>query len=131
MRNHVNQSRAVGAGRRLPRRVRAGGGLVRCLVVVLVACCGFGVFAGGAVAAGPAPGWEVFGRFGPTVLHPGEFGMLSLYVFNTGGAALRGPRRSWMNCRAVLKRSAKSRQVSKQPDKRRLASRLGVLVRRL
>jgi hypothetical protein len=91
MRNHVNQSRAVGAGRWLPGRVRVGGGLGRWLVLVLVACCGLGVFAGGAVAAGPAPGWQVFGRFGPTVLHPGEYGMLSLYVFNTGGGSVTGP----------------------------------------
>ena len=44
-----------------------------------------GVFAGGVLADGAAPGWEVVGRFGPTELHPGGYGVLFLYVFNSGG----------------------------------------------
>jgi hypothetical protein len=32
----------------------------------------------------------VFGRFGPTVLRPGGYGVLSLYVFNAGGAGVSG-----------------------------------------
>jgi hypothetical protein len=64
--------------------------LKRSLVVVLVSCCALGVFAGGALAAGAAPGWEVMGRFGPTELHPGGYGLLHLYVFNSGSENVLG-----------------------------------------
>lgn len=60
-------------------------------MVVLAACCVMGVFASGAGAAGSAPGWEVFGRFGPTELRPGGYGVLLLYVFNSGEGAGSGP----------------------------------------
>jgi hypothetical protein len=89
MSNRMQQQlTATGAGRWFSRGV--GVVLGRMLVLVVVVCCGLGVFASGAVAAGPAPGWEVFGRFGPTVLRPGGFGVLSLYVFNTGGGNVSG-----------------------------------------
>ncbi len=36
------------------------------------------------------PGWQVFGRFGPTELHPGGYGVLFLYVYNAGGSGVLG-----------------------------------------
>jgi hypothetical protein len=45
------------------------------------------VFASVALAAAPAPGWEVTGRFGPTVLQPGGEGRLVVYVYNVGAAS--------------------------------------------
>ncbi len=59
------------------------------LVVGLVACVGvvFGAGVSSALAAGEAPGWEVMGHFGPTVLAPGGEGELVLNVYNTGAAA--------------------------------------------
>ena len=43
-----------------------------------------------ALAEEPHPGWEVTGRFSPTVLHPGGYGVLYLYVFNTGAGQVSG-----------------------------------------
>src|SRR5580692_3623450 len=40
--------------------------------------------------AGCSPGWNVVGRFGPTELDPGGYGLLSLYVFNSGGGEVVG-----------------------------------------
>ncbi len=37
-----------------------------------------------ALAVTEAPGWEVFGRTGPTVLHPGGTGEVFVYVYNSG-----------------------------------------------
>ena len=65
--------------------------LNRFLAVLMAACFVMGVCAAGAVADGLAPGWEVFGRFAPTELHPGGYGVLFLYVFNTGGAPGNAP----------------------------------------
>jgi hypothetical protein len=39
-----------------------------------------------AAAASEGPGWEIVGRFGPTVLVPGGNGTLTLYVYNIGAA---------------------------------------------
>jgi hypothetical protein len=39
----------------------------------------------------PAPGYQVFGRFGPTTLHPGQYAGLSLYVYDTGAARSSEP----------------------------------------
>ena len=60
--------------------------LKRVALSVLVACGLTLVFASLAVADGPAPGYEVIGRFGPTNLPPGGVGDLFLYVYNLGGA---------------------------------------------
>jgi hypothetical protein len=62
----------------------------RYLAVLLVAVCGMGVLAAGALADSPAPGWEVTGRFGPTVLQPGGYGLLHVYVFNSGAENVLG-----------------------------------------
>ncbi len=59
--------------------------LVRSLWLVLVVVCGLCASCSAALAVGaPAPGWEVYGNFGPTVLTPGGEGKLYLYVYNTG-----------------------------------------------
>jgi len=51
----------------------------------VLAACGVALsFASVAVADGPAPGYEVFGRFGPTNLPLGGQGLLHLYVYNLG-----------------------------------------------
>ena len=84
-------SGACGVVRARPWFLRGVSGVLAwCLVLVVVLCCGLGVFVSGAVAGGVAPGWEVFGRFGPTELHPGGYGVLSLYVFNSGGGSVTG-----------------------------------------
>jgi hypothetical protein len=44
-----------------------------------------------AAAETPAPGYQVFGRISPTVLHPGHFGSLTLNVYDTGGAESTEP----------------------------------------
>ena len=36
------------------------------------------------------PGYEISGRFGPTELRPGSYGLLVLYVFNVGGGPISG-----------------------------------------
>jgi hypothetical protein len=46
--------------------------------------------AGVALAEAPAPGWEVTGRFAPTMLHPGGEGLLYLYVYNVGALKSQG-----------------------------------------
>jgi hypothetical protein len=56
----------------------------RC-VLVLLAVCGVLLFGGVAVAGAAAPGWEVTGRFAPTVMQPGSEGLLDLYVYDVGG----------------------------------------------
>src|SRR6202034_3546951 len=53
---------------------------------ILVACGLVFSFASVAFGDSPAPGYEVFGRFGPTDLSPGGTGALFLYVYNLGGA---------------------------------------------
>jgi hypothetical protein len=75
---------------------------VRVLVFVLVAFCvlvGVVVFASASASAEPFceqnpsachPGYEISGRFGPTELHPGGYGVLYLYVFNSGGGEVGG-----------------------------------------
>ena len=57
-------------------------------LLALVACVSvvFGVGVPSAMAAGEAPGWEVFGYTGPTVLAPGSEGLVILDVYNTGAA---------------------------------------------
>jgi hypothetical protein len=62
----------------------------RFMAVFLVVCGVLVLFAGSALAGGPAPGWEVFGRFGPTVMHPGGENFLVLYVYNTGALESTG-----------------------------------------
>jgi hypothetical protein len=55
--------------------------------VVLATVCALVVgWCSSAVADGPAPGYEVFGRVSPTNLPPGGTGVLFLYVYNIGGA---------------------------------------------
>ncbi len=71
-------------------------GLARRHLLTLVA---LGAFAGVSLCSSTAafaeearPGWEVFGRFAPTNLHPGGDGVLELYVYNTGaGTGSEGP----------------------------------------
>jgi hypothetical protein len=55
-------------------------------VVFVLAVCVLGASSAPASASSPGPGWEVFGRFGPTDLPPGGNGTLFLYVYNLGGA---------------------------------------------
>ena len=69
-------------------------GRIRRHLLTLVA---LGAFAGVSLCSSAAafaeearPGWEVSGRFGPTVLHPGGYGLLTLYVFNTGAGNVTG-----------------------------------------
>jgi hypothetical protein len=57
------------------------------LTVGVMCACTLGVGASGAMAEEAHPGWEVFGRFGPTVLKPGSEGREILYVYNVGGAS--------------------------------------------
>ena len=68
-----------------------------CIRRHLLTLAALGAFAGVSLCSSAAafaeearPGWEVTGRFGPTVLHPGGYGMLSLYVFNTGAGSVTG-----------------------------------------
>ena len=70
---------------------------VRCVRRHLLTLVALGAFAGVSLCTSAAafaeearPGWEVFGRFGPTELHPGGYGLLSVYVFNTGGGSVSG-----------------------------------------
>ena len=53
---------------------------------ILVACGLVFSFTSVAFGDSPAPGYEVFGRFGPTDLPPGGTGALFLHVYNLGGA---------------------------------------------
>ena len=54
-------------------------------ILSVLAACGVALsFASVALAYGPAPGYEVFGRFGPTNLTLGGQGLLHLYVYNLG-----------------------------------------------
>jgi hypothetical protein len=64
--------------------IRIAVGLVACMALV----CGVGVSS--ALAVTEAPGWEVFGRFGPTDLQPGGVGILYLYVYNIGASSGSG-----------------------------------------
>ncbi len=61
---------------------------VRRLVVTIgvVCACVLGVGVSSAFAEN-RPGWEVFGRMGPTVLAPGSEGELALYLYNVGAAS--------------------------------------------
>ena len=65
---------------------------LRCVLVAgLLGVCLLGVCGVSSVfAAGGAPGWEVFGFFGPTNLVPGGSGDLHLYVYNVGSVASSG-----------------------------------------
>ena len=63
----------------------------------LLTLVALGAFAGVSLCTSAAafaeearPGWEVFGRFSPTELHPGGYGLLSVYVFNSGGGGVSG-----------------------------------------
>jgi hypothetical protein len=62
----------------------------RLLLVSLASVVGGVVFVAPALGAGSAPGWQVFGRFSPTVLPPGGDGLLRLYVYNIGSATPTG-----------------------------------------
>ena len=62
----------------------------RCVLCLLL-LCGICVLSAPVASADElAPGWEVFGRFDPTNLSPGGNGVLHLYVYNIGGAAVEG-----------------------------------------
>ena len=60
------------------------------LFVPLLSLVAFLVPAAGAMADGPAPGWEVFGYFGPTKLQPGGSGVIRVYVYSVGAEANTG-----------------------------------------
>jgi hypothetical protein len=65
--------------------------MFRRYLLVLTVVCGLAVvFAASALGDGPAPGWAVTGRFGPTNLPPGGVGILHLYVYNIGAGEATG-----------------------------------------
>ena len=60
-------------------------------LVALSALAGVSLCTSAAAFAEEArPGWEVTGRFGPAELHPGGYGELFLYVFNSGAGSVSG-----------------------------------------
>ena len=70
---------------------------VRCARRHLLTLVALSAFAGVSLCTSAAafaeearPGWEVFGRFGPTELHPGGYGLLTVYVLNSGGGSVSG-----------------------------------------
>ncbi len=57
------------------------------MLVAGVGCaCALSMGVCGAMAEEAHPGWEVFGRLGPTVLAPGGEGTIALYLYNVGAA---------------------------------------------
>ena len=78
------------AGKAINFRSPRAGGVAKILAVLIAACCVMGALAASAVAEEPHPGWEVTGRFGPSELHPGGYGVLFLYVFNSGAGNVSG-----------------------------------------
>ncbi len=59
-------------------------------VLVWLACLSF-VACGVALATPDGAGWQVFGYFAPTVLHPGSQASLDLYVYSTGAESNASP----------------------------------------
>jgi hypothetical protein len=61
------------------------------VLVTLIAVTGISLCSSAVVFAEEArPGWEVTGRFSPSELHPGGYGALYVYVFNSGGGEVAG-----------------------------------------
>jgi hypothetical protein len=61
------------------------------LLLAALCICGSQVTTGSAVAATPAPGWEIVTRIAPTYLPPGGNGQIDLYMYNTGAGTGEDP----------------------------------------